>query len=54
MNLLNAHILEPKRDDEKTKKRIMVTAGVGEERDLLLEADSPKVKAVLAESIHLR
>lgn len=42
MNLANAHVIEPKKDDEKTKKRVMVTAGVGDEKDMLLEAESAK------------
>jgi len=43
MNLFNAHVIEPKKDDEKTRKRVMLTAGTRNEKDLLLEAESAKV-----------
>jgi hypothetical protein len=52
MNLMNAHVIEPKRDDEKTK-RIMISAGTEHERDLLLEADNPKDAKEWIEALRL-
>ena len=42
MRLMNAHVSEPKKDNDKLKKRILISGGEGIETDLLVEADNDK------------